>query len=187
MARMSLSDFEARYRADPDPWAYKSSAYERAKYGATIEACGSGPFTNALELGASIGVFSALLAPRCGRLTTIDAAPTAVGHARRRLAGLHHVHVVEGTIPEGIPHGPYDLVVASEVLYYLTAKELRATLSWLKANVEGRLVAAHWRPEGPERPLTAHDVHETLRRQPWLEPRARADTDDYLLDVLERR
>lgn len=187
MARMSLSDFEARYRADPDPWDYKSSAYERAKYQATIAACGSGPFTNALELGASIGVFSALLAPRCGRLTTIDAAPTAVRDARRRLAGSHHVHVIEGTIPARIPDGPYDLVIASEVLYYLTAKELRATLARLKDNLEGRFVAVHWRPEGPERPLTAHEVHETLRQQPWLELRARADTDDYLLDVLERR
>lgn len=184
---MSLSDFEARYRAEPDPWHYRSSTYERAKYQATIEACGAGPFTNALELGASIGVFSALLAPRCVRLNTIDAAPTAVREARRRLAGWHHVHIIEGTIPEGIPHGPYDLIIASEVLYYLTAAELRATLSQLKDNLAGRLVAVHWRPEGPERPLAAHQVHETLRQQPWLELRARADTDDYLLDVLERR
>ncbi|HEY6397915.1 MAG TPA: SAM-dependent methyltransferase [Solirubrobacteraceae bacterium] len=184
---MSLADFEARYRADADPWGYKTSAYERTKYRATLEACGLGPFTNALELGASIGVFSTLVAPRCGRLTTIDAAPTAVRDARRRLAGLHHVHVIEGTIPEAIPDGPYNLVIASEILYYLTAKELKATLVRLQGTLEGRLVAVHWRPEGPERPLTAREVHQTLRRQPWLEPRGRADTDEYLLDVLERR
>jgi hypothetical protein len=83
--RMSLADFEARYQVDPDPWRYASSEYERAKYEATLAACGDGPFAEALELGASIGVFTELLAPRCERLTTIDGAPTAVAAARRRL------------------------------------------------------------------------------------------------------
>jgi hypothetical protein len=41
-----------------------SSPYELVKYGATLEACGPGPFRAALELGGSIGVFSAQLAPR---------------------------------------------------------------------------------------------------------------------------
>ena len=83
MTRMSLADFEARYRADPDPWGYTTSEYERRKYEATLIACGEGPFAEALELGASIGVFSSMLAPRCEQLTTIDAAPTAVAAARR--------------------------------------------------------------------------------------------------------
>ena len=184
---MSLTDFEGRYRSDPDPWAYTTSAYERAKYQATLEACGSGPFTNALELGASIGVLSALLAPRCDRLTTIDAAPTAVQAARHRLAHFDNVQVIEGTIPDAILDGPYELVIASEILYYLTADELKATLARLHDVLTGRLVAVHWRPDGPERPLTAAEVHQMLRRQSWLAPRERADTDDYLLDVLERR
>ena len=62
MARMSLADFEARYRLDPDPWGYATSEYERDKYEATLAACGEGPFADALELGASIGVFTQLLA-----------------------------------------------------------------------------------------------------------------------------
>ena len=128
MRRMTLSDFEARYRADPDPWGYTVSGYERDKYAATLAACGPGPFAHALELGASIGVFSAMLAPRCRRLTTIDAAPTAVELARRRLPTAPGVQIIEASIPAGIPDGPYDLVVASEILYYLLADELDVTL-----------------------------------------------------------
>ncbi len=189
MSRMTLSDFEARYQADPDPWGYTTSAYERDKYAATLAACGPGPFTQALELGASIGVFSAALAPRCRHLTTIDAAPTAVETARRRLTGTPGIRILEGTIPGAIPDGPYDLVVASEILYYLTAGELEATLDRLhnQTRCGTRLVAVHWRPDGPERPLTADIVHEMLRRQPWLVGVARADTDEYRLDVLECR
>ena len=189
MTRMTLSDFEARYRADPDPWGYTSSDYERDKYAATLAACGPGPFARALELGASIGVFSAALAPRCRQLTTIDAAPTAVEIARRRLASTPGVRILEGAIPGAIPDGPYDLVVGSEILYYLTADELAATLDRLHHQTRpgARLVVVHWRPDGPERPLTADDVHAALERQPWLQAVQRADTDDYRLDVLERR
>lgn len=189
MTRMTLSDFEARYQADPDPWGYTTSTYERNKYAATLAACGPGQFVRALELGASIGVFSAALAPRCRSLTTIDAAPTAVEIARRRLADTPSVRILGGTIPGAIPDGPYDLVVASEILYYLTAGELAATLDRLRdqTSARARLVAVHWRPDGPERPLTADVVHATLRRQPWLASITRADTDDYRLDVLERR
>jgi SAM-dependent methyltransferase len=189
MSRMTLSEFEARYRTDPDPWGYTTSAYERDKYAATLAACGPGPFAHALELGASIGVFTSLLAPRCRYLTTVDAAPTAVALARARLADAPGVQILEGAIPDAIPDGPYDLVVASEILYYLTAGELDATLDRLSEQTRpgARVVAVHWRPDGPERPLTADCVHATLRGQPWLQARRRADTDDYRLDVLERR
>jgi len=189
LPRMSLADFESRYRTDPDPWGYQTSDYERDKYAATLAACGDGPFAEALELGASIGVFSALLAPRCKRLTTIDAAPTAVDSARERLVTAGHVRVILGRIPEAIPARRFDLVVASEILYYLSAVELDATLACLELSMapRARLVAVHWRPAGPERPLDGDQVHRTLREQSWLAPSSSAGTDDYALDVMERR
>jgi hypothetical protein len=189
MSQMTLADFEARYQADRDPWSYTSSPYERAKYDATLAACGPGPFQSAIELGSSIGVFSARLAPRCRSLVTIDAAPTAVTEARRRLGGATGVSPIVGSIPEAIPQVRYDLVVASEILYYLDEPRLRRTLELLVAlSVPGaRWVAVHWRPDGPERPLAASDVHALLHAQDELVAVADAHTDDYLLDVLERR
>jgi cyclopropane fatty-acyl-phospholipid synthase-like methyltransferase len=188
---MTAADFERRYRADPDPWRYADSEYERAKYEATLAACGDGPFRAALELGGSVGVFSALLAPRCERLTTIDFSDTAAALARERLRGVPQAEVVVGRIPEAVPAGRYDLVVASEILYYLEPDEFQQTLralgNWL-ASSGGRLVAVHWRPAGPERPLDAETVHDELRRQLWLAPVHPEDgTDEYLLDVFERR
>ena len=188
MTTLTLARFEARYRADPDPWDYETSRYERDKYAATLAACGPGPFSSALELGGSIGVFSRQLAPRCRRLTTIDGAPMAVAAARSRLRGCDHVEIIAGTIPDDVPRRRYDLVVASEVLYYLGAENLEATLTLLGQTIEpgGRLVAVHWRPAGPERPFTAAGVHDALKAQRWLTPRDSNPTDEYLLDVLER-
>lgn len=186
---MSAVDFEARYAADPDPWGYRSSPYEQAKYAATLDACGPGPFERALELGGSIGVFTALLAPRCRALVTIDAAPTAVAAARRRLAGLPHVDARIGILPADLPAGRHDLVVASEVLYYLSRAELDATLDALRERLVpgGRLVAVHWRPRTPERALDAADVHAALSATGWLERTRHRPHPSYLLEVFACR
>jgi predicted TPR repeat methyltransferase len=188
MSHMGPVDFEARYRADPDPWSYESSDYERDKYDATLRACGAGPFRRALELGSSIGVLSARLAQRCDALVTIDAAATAVAAARRRLEGYDTVTTILGEIPAAIPDGPYDLVLASEILYYLQPEALEQTFARLRAVIagDGRLVAVHWRPAGPERPFTAGEVHASLGTQSWLRQIDDASTDAYLLDVWER-
>ncbi len=182
-------DFEARYRLDPDPWGYERSEYERAKYAATLDACGPGPFARALELGGSIGVFSALLAPRCEQLETLDAAPTAVALARQRLRPHPAAQARLGSIPEDVPAGPFDLVVASEVLYYLDEQRLARTLARLGEVLApgGRLVAVHWRPPGPERPHSAEQVHRLLRGCEALAPLRVQRREQYLLDVLERR
>ena len=100
-----------------------------------------------------------------------------------------HVDVILGAIPDAIPIRRFDLVVASEILYYLTAAELARTVGRLESVMlpGARLVAIHWRPAGPERPLDAEQVHAILLQQPWLASLTRGGTDDYLLDVLERR
>jgi predicted O-methyltransferase YrrM len=185
---MTQCDFEDLYRSDPDPWGYRTSRYEREKYAATLAACGPGPFDEALELGGSIGVFSAQLAPRCRRLTTVDFSPTAVEQARERLAAHPRAEATLGRIPEAIPEGPFDLVLASEILYYLAPADLAATLDAIAQQTAAgaRLVAVHWRPTGPDRPTDADAVHATLAAQTWLGPVASAHTDQYRLDVLER-
>ena len=186
---MNAAQFELRYRIEGDPWRYRSSEYELGKYDATLSACGAGPFRSALELGGSIGVFSALLAPRCQALTTIDFAPSAVEAARRELAPHPHAQALLGQIPAAIPDDHYDLIVASEILYYLDAVALTATVARLEQTLDpdGRLVMVHWRPPGPERPHSAASVHDTVGALPWLELVEDRSTPDYLLHALERR
>jgi SAM-dependent methyltransferase len=188
MSFMTAADFEARYRADPDPWGYLVSDYERHKYAHTLAACGPGPFGCALELGGSIGVFSAQLAPRCERLLTVDVSPTAVAHARARLAGHPRAKAIAGSIPTDVPEGPFDLVVASEILYYLADGQFAGTLALLERSmVAGALlVAVHWRPPGPERPRDAEQAHAAVRAASWLTRVHLGGTEDYLLEVFRR-
>ena len=39
-ASLPAAYFEAIYERDPDPWRFQTSAYERAKYDATLAALG---------------------------------------------------------------------------------------------------------------------------------------------------
>ena len=69
--------FERLYAAEPDPWGFETSAYERAKYDATIAALPPGPISTALEVGCSIGVLTERLARRCDRLLAVDVSEAA--------------------------------------------------------------------------------------------------------------
>ena len=186
---MNAQEFESRYVREGDPWGYRTSEYEQRKYARTLDACGPGPFESALELGGSIGVFSAMLAPRCRSLSTVDFSPTAVRCATAELAPFPHAHAILGPIPAALPDGLFELVVASEVLYYLEAETLLGTFEALRPRLaqSGRLVAVHWIKTGPERPLSAHEVHAALRGLDWLTSVRSEVHDAYLLDVLERQ
>lgn len=187
-AHVDPSHFEARYRAQADPWGYASSPYEQEKYARTLDAIGPGPFPRALELGCSIGVFTELLAPRCERLVAVDGAPTALARARERLRRATNVELQLRTLPGDLPPGPFDLIVASELLYYWSADLLAATLPQLEAALapSGRLVAVHWRGPLRDGPLDGDRVHALLRERTTLDHGAELVTDAYRLDRFDR-
>jgi hypothetical protein len=95
---------------------------------------------------------------------------------------------IVGPIPAAVPRLRFDLVVASEILYYLSDEELAGTLSLLqRCMIAGaRLVAVHWRPRGPERRRDADEAHAALEAARWLTQVAHGGTDDYLLEVFRR-
>ncbi len=83
-------------------------------------------FANALEIGCSIGVLTAQLARRCDRLLALDVAEAALSKARAACPG---VQFERRRIPQAWPPGRFDLIVLSEVLYYLDAAGIRQTAS----------------------------------------------------------
>lgn len=184
------ADFEARYRADPDPWRTLTDPYESHKRERTLAACGEGPFASACDLGAGTGVLAAALAPRCERLLALDGAPTAIAEAQRRLAPFPHVEARVAMLPDGLPTGPLDLVVASEILYYLDDDAFHMVLRWLPDALAtgGRAVAVHWTGSAPDLRRSANDVGAALALTPGLrviEDGVEA-AERFRLDVLER-
>jgi SAM-dependent methyltransferase len=186
--RLDPATFEQMYREREDPWDFATSSYEATKYDRTIAALGERRFARGLEVGCSIGVLTARLAERCDALVALDAAPTAIARARERLAGLGHVEVAVGVIPEDLPAGPFDLIVCSEVLYYFSVTALADVLDRLEAVLRpgGALLAVHWRPPTRTYPMRGDAVHDLLRDRPALRPVHDERHDRYVLDLLER-
>ncbi len=138
--------FERLYGDDPDPWRFRTSAYERDKYRATLAALSRPHYRYGLEVGCSIGVFTKALAARCDRLLAIDVSDAAIAEAGRACADTDGLEFRCAALPAEFPHGSFDLIVLSEVLYYLTAADLDAAaarcVDALRPN--GEVVLCHW-------------------------------------------
>lgn len=155
--------FENLYTADPDPWNYASSNYEARKYAATLGVLPRATYQRGLELGCSIGVLTAKLATICNLLTAVDISPRALAVARQRCPAPH-VSFVHANLPEGQWGAPFDLLVLSEILYFLQpdAMALLATRLTRHADRGAHVVLAHWTGK-TNYPLTADQATDRLR------------------------
>jgi predicted TPR repeat methyltransferase len=185
--RLGREYFEGLYAESGDPWDFETSEYERNKYGRTLEVLGERRFRRALEAGASIGVFTVMLADHCEELLAVDVSERAVAAARERLSGRRNVRVERRTLPEEMPDGPFDLIVASEVLYYFTREDLIAALEAFERELarRGALLAVHWRRETRTYPLQGDEVHELLMEHTRLQTSETIVEPDYRLDLFE--
>jgi predicted TPR repeat methyltransferase len=156
--------FEALYDGGQDPWQFGSSDYEREKYAATLAAIGSARVGQVWEVGCSIGVFTQALAGICDDLLAVDVAESALAQARERCADLPHVAFERMRIPDQWPLGRFDVIVFSEVLYYLAPNDIRAT-AWrtlLSLAPKGRVVLVHWTGE-TDYPCTGDQAADMFR------------------------
>jgi SAM-dependent methyltransferase len=181
--RAPVEHFERLARESADPWDYATSAYEQRKYRRTLEYLPERT-GRTLELGCSVGVFTAMLAPRASRLLAVDFSPTALERARERVGEDAGVELRRRRLPEEMPEGPFDTIVCAEILYYWSAPLVRVGLRRMEAALapSGVLVAIHWRHPDRRRELTGDDVHAIIDAETRLETEARYATPDYLLD-----
>lgn len=181
--RAPVEHFERLASESADPWDYETSPYEQVKYRRTLAALPR-QTGRTLELGCSIGIFTAMLAPRCESLLAVDFSPTALEHARRRLRDIDNVELAERRLPEQTPRGPFETIVCAEVLYYWSAALVREGLTRMERALApgGTLLAVHWRGPDPRRELSGDDVHRILRAETRLRWQAGAQAPNYLLD-----
>ena len=139
--------FDRLYARDADPWSFATSAYERDKYAATLAALPDRRFARGFEVGCSIGVLTRQLAARCDALLAVDVAEAALAQARARCAYLPQVQVERMVVPSEWPDGAFDLVVYSEVLYYLGASALHLTAQRTLDSLQpgGCVLLVNWR------------------------------------------
>ncbi len=181
--------FEDVYRNNEDPWDFEKSEYEKAKYEATIRALRKPMYENALELGCSIGVLTAMLAPHCKKLLSTDINETALQKARHRLQSATNVRFEKAAIPNDYPNDTFDLVVMSEVGYYLSKEDLARAKEKIISSLqpEGDLILVHWTPFVPDYPLTGDEVHKLFLQPGSRLQHVKGSRDEkYRMDVFRK-
>ena len=108
----------------------------------------------ALEIGCADGKLTQALLERCDDVVALDTSHRAVTTARTRAP---RATVEQGMAPMDLPSGPFDLVLLSEVGYFLSPLELVATLRRCEAALApgGELAAV---------PLATPDPGRAARR-----------------------
>jgi trans-aconitate methyltransferase len=159
-----LSDFEALYRRDNDPFGVASSWYECRKEQVLAASLTRSRYAFAWDSACGTGHLAHRLAGRCDRVLATDASSAAVGLTAALTEGLSHVECRVSALPE-IPGAAReaDLTVVAEVLYYLPDTARIASIEAL-ARQRGELASVHWRHHPHDAHLSGADVTDELHR-----------------------
>jgi len=181
--------FEKLYHDNPDPWDFESSPYERGKYRATLAMLNGRFFPRAFEIGCSIGVLTQHLGARCGHLLAVDVAANALATARNRCAGLPNVTFEKRQIPAEWPAAaPLDLILFSEVLYFLSPADITACARLARRDLApgGVILLVNYtgRIDEPCGGEEAADIF--LRAVPELPAAATWRRETYRMDLIQR-
>ena len=154
--------FGAMLADSDDPWD-STSWYERRKHALTLAVRSRERYGEVVEIGCSTGALTALLAGHADHVTALDGSAAALGVARSR--GLSNVSWTYGEVPGDLScladHST-DLVVLSEIAYFLTGAEFLGLLRQARRLIRprGEIVLVDWLAGSAELPLDGGLAHE---------------------------
>lgn len=181
----TAADFDAFFSGNDDPWGFKSRWYESRKRALTLACLPAARYASAYEPGCANGELSAALAGRCEQLLVSDGAPKAVAAARVRLAPFANVRVSEAWLPGQWPEQSFDLIVISEIGFYLTVMHLDQLAARALASLRhgGTVLACHWRRPVENCALGGDEVQQRLGDGLALPQLSQLIEPDFRLDV----
>jgi len=137
--------FETLFSKNSDPWKY-THPYEQTKYEFTLSLLPPGQIKNALELASAEGHFTVQLAPKVTNLVAADISKVALERTAERCKDYNHIRYQQLDIVKDELSGNFDLIVCSEVLYYVGGvAELETVAEKFAAALapDGYLLMAH--------------------------------------------
>ena len=185
---LERSYFDKIYESSPDPWSFETSPYEAEKYATTISLLDSRKFSNALEIGCSIGILTSMLAPFCQRLLAVDTSLAALQQAQKRNADLAQIRFSQMNMPTEFPNECFSLIVLSEVGYYWDEADDRKARNRIAAALEydGLLILVHYLPEVADYPRNGDAVHQAFLQDERFHHQRQIRKELYRADTFTR-
>ncbi|MNG87245.1 Nodulation protein S (NodS) [compost metagenome] len=181
---LDAQHFADLYAASDDPWAFRTRWYEKRKRDLVIASLPRQYYRRVFEPACANGELSAALAERSERLLCQDLSAAAVSLASERLRPWHNAQVEHGHLPGDWPAGEFDLIVLSEIGYYLDPGHWLEVLERAAGSLttDGALLLCHWLHPIDGCPQTGHQVHELLAERLPLYRQVRHEEADFLLE-----
>lgn len=177
------SPFEALHDENPDPWRVNSSFYESRKRAVTLAALPRATYGRVVEIGCSVGALAGDLAARSAQVLAMDESLAALRRAAVALSGVPNVALAHLQVPEGLGRLDAELVVISEVGYFLSPARLQNLADRIASSPCRTVVACHWRHDIEGWPLNGASVHRILRERLGMPRRTSVTDADFVLDV----
>jgi LmbE family N-acetylglucosaminyl deacetylase len=177
--------FERMHRERDDPWRVRTRWYERRRRAVLAASLPRERYARGIELGCSVGETTAVLAGRCDELIAVDGSAAAVETAAERLRDLPHVTVERMRIPDDWPPGAADLVVVSELAYYLPEDGWDAVIDRILGSLRpgGEVVLCHWTGDADDFAQSGASAHERFRARSGLSPVVLHRDAEFVLEV----
>lgn len=181
--------FESMYDSGADPWRFDGSWYEERKRALVMAALPERDLGVVLEIGPATGLLTLALAPRAEQVVAVDISRRALDHLAARLsaAGLRgRVELLHGAVPDSWPQVRLDTVIASEVGYFMTARDWRRTIERTTDSLAptGALVLVNWRHPVRGWSLDGEVVDRIAAQESGLETTTLLTDADFVLRVL---
>ncbi|MFT0545574.1 class I SAM-dependent methyltransferase [Allopusillimonas ginsengisoli] len=185
-----MTDFEAMYQRDDDPWSVRHSWYERRKRAVLMASLPRAHFDKVLELGCGVGETTYCLASIGGHVVAVDASTTAAAICARRVeqAGSENVSVQVLQLPACWPastDNPFDLIVVSELAYYFSELELVSFMDQCVTSLapQGVWVMCHYKPDFHDRIGSTDEIHNSVDKLHGLQKIISHDDEQFRLDI----
>ena len=180
--------FDDVYADSADPWGMAERWYEQRKYAITMAMLPDQRYRHAFEPGCSIGMLTERLLARCDHVTSYDVAQAALDTTSGRLGKRSDLTLVRSSLDAAWPGDDVDLVLISEVAYYLAEETLRRVLDRECARLATgtTVVAAHWRHPVADYPLTGDRANAVIGETADLAAMARYVDDDVVIEVFRK-
>ena len=126
-----------------------------------------------LEVGCSTGALTEVLSTRADAVLGVDQSPRRRSTAaRRRLGDRPGVTLAPLDVPSSGPTSTFDLVVVSEVGYFLSPAALDRLVARVAGSLtpDGVLVLCHWRHRVEGWVMDADEVHRRFEDGPAASP-----------------
>lgn len=177
-----MIDFDHKYNTYAEPFSLEGAKYERDKRSALLSLIEKHSFDLAIDYGCGLGDLAIALSERARRTIAIDSSRVALRRLQTRLqTRRRHKHLGDGESARGeelialrlaTPERPWpvknseraELIVASEVLYYLNKSELHQLYQSIDRtlSLNGIFITCHYRLPFHDRLIKNEEIHDLL-------------------------